>query len=169
MTKVLVVDDQRNMRTTLSLMLQEAGYEVSDAHDGQAACDRVAADSYDLVLTDLKMGSMDGMQVLRHVKEIAPLTEVIVMTAFGTIESAVEAIRLGAHDYIQKPFSGQELLVKVNKALEKRRLAGELGVLASEFRERYRCENIIGSLGSLSAWCSPFYRSSPAHSGRAAT
>ena len=144
MTKVLVVDDQRNMRTTLKLMLQEAGYEVDDAHDGQAACDRVAGEMYDLVLTDLKMGSIDGMQVLRFVKDNSPLTEVIVMTAFGTIESAIEAIRLGAHDYIQKPFSGQELTFKVNKALEKRQLATELGVLAMEFRERYRCENIIG-------------------------
>ncbi len=144
MTKVLVVDDQRNMRTTLALMLRDAGYEVEDAADGELACDRVVADSFDLVITDLRMGATDGMQVLRHTKEVSPLTEVIVMTAFGTIESAVEAMRLGAHDYIQKPFSEQELLVKVQRAVEKRRLAGEVTVLAAEFRERYRFENIIG-------------------------
>jgi two-component system response regulator HydG len=144
MARVLVVDDQRNMRTTLSLMLRDAGYDVEDAADGEMACDRVAAESCDLVLTDLRMGATDGMQVLKHTKEVSPLTEVIVMTAFGTIESAVEAMRLGAHDYIQKPFSEQELLVKVQRALEKRRLAGEVTVLAAEFRERYRFENIIG-------------------------
>ncbi|HKP55180.1 MAG TPA: sigma-54 dependent transcriptional regulator, partial [Polyangiales bacterium] len=144
MARVLVVDDQRNMRTTLSLMLRDAGYDVEDAADGDVACDRVGAESCDLVLTDLRMGATDGMQVLRHTKEVSPLTEVIVMTAFGTIESAVEAMRLGAHDYIQKPFSEQELLVKVQRALEKRRLAGEVTVLAAEFRERYRFENIIG-------------------------
>jgi two-component system response regulator HydG len=149
MAKVLVVDDQRNMRSTLSLMLRDAGFDVVEAHDGDHACDLVGADSFDLVLTDLKMGATDGIQVLRHAKEAAPLTEVIVMTAYGTIESAVEAIRLGAHDYIQKPFTEQELLVKVHKALERRRLAGEVSLLAAEFRERYRFENIIGRSGAI--------------------
>ena len=149
MPKILVVDDQRNMRTTLALMLRDVGYDVEDAADGEIACDRVAADSFDLVITDLRMGATDGMHVLRHAKEVAPLTEVIVMTAFGTIESAVEAMRLGAHDYIQKPFSEQELLVKVQRAVEKRHLAGEVTVLAAEFRERYRFENIIGRSGAI--------------------
>jgi two-component system, NtrC family, response regulator HydG len=149
MAKVLVVDDQRNMRSTLSLMLRDAGHEVVEAHDGDHACDLVVADSFDLVLTDLKMGVTDGIQVLRHAKEASPLTEVIVMTAYGTIESAVEAMRLGAHDYIQKPFTEQELLVKVQKALERRRLAGEVTLLAAEFRERYRFENIIGRSGAI--------------------
>jgi len=149
MARVLVVDDQRNMRTTLSLMLRDAGYDVEDAADGDVACDRVAAESCDLVLTDLRMGATDGMQVRENQEEVSPLTEVIVMTAFGTIESAVEAMRLGAHDYIQKPFSEQELLVKVQRALEKRRLAGEVTVLAAEFRERYRFENIIGRSAAI--------------------
>ena len=149
MAKVLVVDDQRNMRSTLSIMLRDAGHEVVEAHDGDHACDLVGADSFDLVLTDLKMGVTDGIAVLRHAKEGSPLTEVIVMTAYGTIESAVEAMRLGAHDYIQKPFTEQELLVKVQKALERRRLAGEVTLLAAEFRERYRFENIIGRSGAI--------------------
>lgn len=144
MPKILVVDDQRNMRTTLSMMLRDAGYDVDEAADGAEACDRVLAETYDLVLTDLKMGGRDGMDVLRHVKQEAPLTEVIVMTAYGTIESAVEAIRIGAHDYIQKPFRQEELLVKVQKAVEKRQLAGEMVAMAADFRERYRFDNIIG-------------------------
>ena len=132
------------MRSTLSIMLRDAGYDVTEAHDGDNASELVGGDTFDLVLTDLKMGATDGIQVLRHTREVAPLTEVIVMTAFGTIESAVEAMRLGAHDYIQKPFTEQELLLKVQKALERRRLQGEVSLLAAEFRERYRFENIIG-------------------------
>jgi two-component system response regulator HydG len=90
------------------------------------------------------MGTKDGIDVLRSTKDAHPLTEVIVMTAYGTIESAVEAMRLGAFDYIQKPFTEQELLVKVAKALDNRRLVGEVTFLASEFKDRYKFENIIG-------------------------
>ena len=144
MAKILVVDDQRNMRTTLALMLRGAGHDVDEAEDGDVACARVVEDAYDLVLTDLKMGATDGMDVLRHTREKSPLTEVVVMTAYGTIESAVEAMRVGAHDYIQKPFAEEALLVKVEKALEKRQLAGEVSVMAAEFRDRYHFDNIIG-------------------------
>ncbi|NCQ60133.1 MAG: sigma-54-dependent Fis family transcriptional regulator [Myxococcales bacterium] len=144
MAKILVVDDQRNMRTTLSMMLSGAGHEVSEAEDGEVACERVTAECYDLVLTDLKMGATDGMEVLRKTREISSTTEVIVMTAFGTIESAVEAMRVGAYDYIQKPFTEDALLMKVQKAVEKRRLVGEVHAMAAEFRERYHFENIIG-------------------------
>jgi two-component system response regulator HydG len=144
MAKILVVDDQRNMRTTLAMMLRGADHEVDEAEDGDVACEKIGQEGYDLVLTDLKMGATDGMAVLRHTKESSALTEVIVMTAYGTIESAVEAMRMGAHDYIQKPFTEEELLVKVQRAVEKRKLAGEVSVMAAEFRERYHFENIIG-------------------------
>ncbi|AKF06430.1 sigma-54-dependent transcriptional regulator [Sandaracinus amylolyticus] len=149
MAKILVVDDQRNMRTTLSLMLRGAGHDVSEAADGEEACEVVQTDTYDLVLTDLKMGGRDGIEVLRHVKEVSHLTEVIVMTAYGTIESAVEAMRIGAYDYIQKPFSEEELLVKVDRAVEKRTLAGEVSAMAAEFRERYGFDNIIGRSAAI--------------------
>jgi two-component system response regulator HydG len=144
MPKLLVVDDQRNMRTTLGMMLRGAGYEVEEASDGEQGCERGAAGAYDLILTDLRMGQKTGIDLLRAVKEAQPMTEVIVMTAYGTIESAVEAMRLGAYDYIQKPFTEQELLVKIGRALESRRLQGEVAFLASEFRDRYKFENIIG-------------------------
>jgi two-component system response regulator HydG len=144
MSKLLVVDDQRNMRTTLAMMLRGAGHDVDEAENGEAAVERLAAEVYDLVLTDLKMGGTDGLDVLRTAKEVSQLTEVIVMTAYGTIESAVEAMRIGAHDYIQKPFTEQELLLKTQKAIEQRRLAGEMSVIAAEFRERYKFDNIIG-------------------------
>ncbi|MGH7330306.1 MAG: sigma-54-dependent transcriptional regulator, partial [Polyangiaceae bacterium] len=144
MPKILIVDDQRNMRTTLAMMLRGSGYEVEEAADGEEGADRGATGAFDVVLTDLRMGSKDGMDVLRVIKDAQPLTEVIVMTAYGTIESAVQAMRLGAFDYIQKPFSEQELTVKVTKAIENRRLAGEVAFLASEFKDRYKFENIVG-------------------------
>jgi two-component system response regulator HydG len=143
LAKILIVDDQKNMRTTLALMLRGAGHDVAEAADGDEACQKVL-DRYDLVITDLKMGAKDGIDVLRHTKEVAPLTEVVVMTAYGTIESAVEAMRVGAYDYIQKPFAEEELLVKVDRAVEKRALAGTVTAMAADFRERYGFGNIIG-------------------------
>src|SRR5271165_927760 len=144
MPKILVVDDQRNMRTTLAMMLRGAGYEVDEAGDGNQGADMGARGAYDVVLTDLRMGQFDGIRVLRAVKESHTATEVIVMTAYGTIESAVEAMRLGAFDYIQKPFSEQELLVKVERANHNRQLSSQVTLFASEFKERYKFENIAG-------------------------
>jgi two-component system response regulator HydG len=144
MPKVLVVDDQKNMCRTVAMLLRGAGYEVEEATDPNVAIDMGQKGAYDVVLTDLKLGARDGIDVLRAIKESSPMTEVIVMTAFATIESAVEAMRLGAYDYIQKPFSEQELLVKTAKAAENRRLSGTVSLLASEFKERYKFESIIG-------------------------
>lgn len=144
MPKILVVDDQRNMRTTLAMMLRAAGYEVDEASDGHEGADLGARGAYDVVLTDLRMGGYDGIAVLRAVKESHAMSEVIVMTAYGTIESAVEAMRLGAFDYIQKPFTEQELLLKVERAIQNRRLTGQVQLFANEFKERYKFENIAG-------------------------
>ncbi len=144
MAKILVVDDQRNMRTTLAMMLRAAGYEVDEASDGNEGADKGGRGAYDVVITDLRMGASDGLTVLRAVKESHGSTEVIVMTAYGTIESAVEAMRLGAYDYIQKPFTEQELLVKVERAISSRRLTNEIELLTNEFKDRYKFENIVG-------------------------
>ncbi len=142
--KILVVDDQKNMRTTTAIVLRQAGYQVSEAEDGAAAVQRLSSEIFDVVLTDLRMGAVDGMEVLRSALEVAPNAQVIVMTAYGTIESAVEAIRRGAYDYLAKPFKEEELLLRVEKALEKRRLLGEVSLLAREFRARYGLEHIVG-------------------------
>ncbi len=149
MAKILIVDDQRNMRTTLAMMLRGAGHEIEEAQDGEEGSLKGGTGAFDLVLTDLRMGSKDGLDVLRAVKTDQPLTEVVVMTAFGTIESAVQAMRLGASDYIEKPFTEEELLVKVSKALENRRLAGTVAMLTHEFKDRYKFENIVGRSSSV--------------------
>jgi two-component system, NtrC family, response regulator HydG len=147
--RVLVVDDQRNMRATTALLLRDAGYAVAEAEDGAAALQRVVAEPYDVVLTDLRMGAVDGMEVLRATVEASPTTQVIVMTAYGTIDSAVEAIRRGAYDYIAKPFKEGELLLRVAKAVEKRRLLGEVSLLRREFQARYGLEHIVGRSAAL--------------------
>ena len=149
MAKILVVDDQRNMRSTLSLMLRGAGHDVTEAVDGEQACGFVDGDAFDLVLTDLRMAGKDGLDVLRHVKDVAPMTEVLVMTAYGTIETAVEAMRNGAYDYIQKPFAEEELLVKIERAIEKRKLAGAMNAMTASFREQYGFANIIGRSAAI--------------------
>ena len=142
--KVLVVDDQKNMRATTAMVLRQAGHVVEEAEDGAAAIQRVQQEAFDVVLTDLRMPGVDGMEVLLGVQRSTPETQVIVMTAYGTIESAVEAIRRGAYDFLAKPFKEDELLLRIEKALEKRRLLGEVSLFSSEFRRRYGLEHIVG-------------------------
>jgi two-component system response regulator HydG len=149
MTRVLVVDDERTLRGAVAMMLRGAGYEVDEAADGERAIEQGMQSAYDLVLTDLKMGGVDGLTVVKRIREGQPLTEAIVMTAYGTIESAVEAMRAGAYDYIQKPFTEQELLVKVSKAIEKRQLGAAYALMAQEFRDRYKFDNVIGRSGAI--------------------
>ncbi len=142
--RLLVVDDQRNMRATTAMVLRQAGHAVEEAEDGAAALERLQAGSYDVVLTDLRMPNVDGMEVLRLARQLSPQTQVIVMTAYGTIEAAVEAMRRGAYDFISKPFKEDELLLRVGKALELRRLVVERDFLAGELRRQQAQEGIIG-------------------------
>ena len=144
MARLLIVDDQDNARGMLSDMLQAEGYDVDQAESGEAAHAMVAEGSYDLVITDLRMGDVGGLEVLQRTREASPSTEVIVMTAFGTIEDAVEAMRFGARDFVQKPFVQEELLLKVARAARGREPAGDRNTAASDFRKRYNFGNIIG-------------------------
>ena len=147
--RVLVVDDQPELRTAAAGPLRRAGHVVVEAGDGAAALEHLRGESFDVVLTDLRMPNVDGMDVLRTARQLAPETEVIVMTAFGTIESAVEAIRRGASDFLAKPFKEDELLLRVAKAVEKRRLVGEVSLFAGEFRRRYGLDHVVGRSPAL--------------------
>jgi two-component system response regulator HydG len=142
--RILIVDDQRNMRTTTAMVLRQEGYEVSEAESGEAALSRLLAEPFDVVLTDLKMAALDGIAVLRGALEIAPSTQVIVMTGYGTVESAVEAMQQGAYDYVSKPFKESELLMRVQRALERRRMQVDLRLFSDEFRQRYKLDNLVG-------------------------
>src|SRR5690606_23121552 len=116
--RILVVDDQKNMRTTTGLLLRQAGHEVLEAESGEEALRLLEDSAFDLLLTDLRMEPMDGMELLARALQVQPDLQVIVMTAYGSIDSAVEAVRLGAADYLSKPFKNGELEVRVAKALE---------------------------------------------------
>jgi DNA-binding NtrC family response regulator len=145
MADILLVDDEKSVRSTLAILLQKTGYRVEESAAGGEAIDKLTNRFYDLVITDLKMEPVDGIEVLKRCKEINPSTEVVVMTAYSTVESGVEAIKLGAYDYIQKPFEKDEFLIIVEKALERKTLLTEVEHLQNELKEKYRFENIVGS------------------------
>jgi two-component system response regulator HydG len=122
--RLLVVDDQRNMRATTALLLRAEGFTVDEAGGGDEALSLLAQRSYDLLLTDLKMEPMDGITLLKKALESSSGLQVIVMTAYGSIETAVEAIRSGAYDYLTKPFKEGELVYRVQKGKDKSFKAG---------------------------------------------
>ena len=142
--RVLVVDDEQSMRDLLAIMLRQAGYEVSVADGGETAIERLKAESFDLVITDLRMRKVDGLTVLKAAKEHAPRTVVLVVTAYASTETAVEAMKLGAYDYITKPFKLDELKVTVANALERRRLREENLALKRQLLRERGFENFVG-------------------------
>ncbi|MDA8083187.1 MAG: sigma-54 dependent transcriptional regulator [Nitrospiraceae bacterium] len=142
--KILVIEDERSMREVLKILLEEEEYEVITASDGLEGIEQVRSNPFDLIITDIKMPGADGFEVLRQVKNFSPDTVVIMVTAFGTTESAIEAMKIGAYDYVNKPFKIDEIRLIVKKALEKKRLREELSLLREKFQSSYRLENIIG-------------------------
>jgi two-component system response regulator PilR (NtrC family) len=143
--RIMVVDDELSMREYLSILLRKQGYQVDAATGGEEALEKIERELYDLVITDLSMPRVDGMAVLQRVKEVSPTTEVILITAFATTESAVEAMKRGAYDYIIKPFKNDELKIIIEKALEQRRLLAENQLLRQEVESRYGFGNLVGS------------------------
>jgi len=144
MPNILVVEDKDSMRNMLYDTLTEEGHRVDAAVDGRQAIDLISNKSYDLVLTDLKMPDVDGLEVLSRVKELDAETSVIVMTAFGTIEDAVKAMKVGAYDFLTKPFDTEHLCVLINRALENRRLVAENSLLREQLLSQHGIDNIIG-------------------------
>jgi two-component system response regulator HydG len=143
--RILVVDDEVNARTALVELLRDEGYQVESAADGFKALGKLVDLAPDLVLTDLKMPGMDGIELLGKVHEHDRDVPVIVMTAFGAVETAVGAMRAGARDYITKPVNVGELQLVIAREVEQRRLRAEAGLLRQRLAERYRFENIVGS------------------------
>jgi len=121
-THVLVVDDEQSMRELLAIMLKQVGYTVTLADGGEAAVQALKSDAFDLVITDLRMRKVDGLAVLRAAKEHSPRTVVLVVTASASTETAVEAMKRGAYDYVTKSFKLDELRLTFANALERKRL-----------------------------------------------
>ncbi|NWF72122.1 MAG: sigma-54-dependent Fis family transcriptional regulator [Nitrospirae bacterium] len=149
MEKILVVDDERGLREVLSIMLKRAGYAVIEASDGEEAMGHINKEIFDLVITDLRMPKADGMEVLKAVKSSSPETVVLVVTAFATADSAVDAMKQGAYDYLTKPFQVDEVQLIIRNALEKRRLSAENILLKREMASQSSFAQLVGQSESM--------------------
>jgi two-component system, NtrC family, response regulator PilR len=149
--KILVVDDEESIRDLLGIMLRKEGYDVSMAGSRAAAAQALTRDAVDMVITDVKLPDGDGIEVLRHIKAGSPETVVVVMTAYGSTETAVAALKLGAHDYLVKPFDVEELKIVIRNALEKQQLTQENLLFKAEFRTRHGLDRILGVSPAMAA------------------
>src|SRR5512136_580574 len=141
--RVLVVDDEENFRHMLSVILKKEGYDVEAASNGEEALQKVTLSPYDQVLCDIRMPKMDGLDFLNEAKKAGVDATIIMMSAYGTVDIAIEAIKLGAYDYISKPFKPDEVILTLKKAEERERLRRENELLRKEVKKEYSFENII--------------------------
>lgn len=142
--RILVVDDEQLIRENLSYILKKEGYEVEEAENGKIAYEKLVANPFDIVITDIEMPMMKGTELLEKIRRIDLQTAVIVITAFGSLDTAITALRNGASDYILKPVEFDELLIKVKRLLEIKDLLIENKVLRDEINRKYDYENIVG-------------------------
>jgi DNA-binding NtrC family response regulator len=142
--RILVVDDEMIVCESCKRILEEEGYEVETALSGREAFDKMKTAPFDIVITDLKMPEIDGMEVLKTFRKDYPDSIIIMITGFSTVETAVEAMKLGAFDYIPKPFTPDEVTVVVKRAVEKKSLIAENIYLRQELQEKYGFHNIVG-------------------------
>jgi DNA-binding NtrC family response regulator len=143
-TSILVVDDDADMCEWVKEELEHEGFAVETAPGGRAGVERVKAGGIDLVVSDVKMPDLDGLDLLREIREVDPSPFIIIVTGFGSIDTAIRAVKLGAHDYITKPFKIDQLLLSIDKALAERSLRTEVTRLREEVSRRERLDNIIG-------------------------
>ncbi len=141
---ILVVDDERSIRESLNMVLNEEGYQVKSASDGKEAMELLSHEDFDIMITDLKMPEIDGIQLTKHCLQTYPQTSVIIITAYGSLETAIEALRLGAYDYILKPFEFDDVIIKIQNLLKHKELILENQALRREIHARYDFSNIVG-------------------------
>ena len=134
--KILITDDDKNIRKVLGMELSDEGFDVDDAESGLRAIEMLEKGDYDVVLLDLNMPGLDGMEVLKKIRALEILAEVIILTGHGTVSTAVEAMKLGAHDYLTKPFKMDELRVVIQKVQEKRKLINENILLKTQLKRQ---------------------------------
>ena len=151
MGRILVADDHDSLRRGLTRALADAGHDVDEAPNGLAAIEKLHEGQFDVILSDVRMGGADGMDVLRTAHALQPNAAVILMTAFGSINTAVEAMRIGAFDFVQKPFEIEEMEVKIEKAIEHRRLRHEIEYLRHTQQDIYDFNRIVGASGALNS------------------
>jgi len=143
--KILVVDDEKDICKALEFLLKSEGYVVALAHSGEEAVAKIQKEHFDVVLTDLKMGKLDGVAVLEKTKELSSDTAVVVMTAYASVESAVETMKKGASDYIQKPFLNEDVKITIRRVLEQKRLVEENIALRQQLSQRMGCMEFVAN------------------------
>ena len=143
--RILIADDEEIVIRSCLRILSAGDYQIDTARDGLEALRKVSDNDYDVLILDIKMPKIDGMEVLQRIKEAHPDIDVIMMTGLHEIETAVQAMKLGAFDYLPKPFDPEEFALVVLRAFERRRLMQENLTLKNEVSTKYRFENIIGS------------------------
>ena len=141
--RILIVDDEENFRHILSVILKKEKYEVDTAANGEEALQKVSSSPYDQVLCDIRMPGMDGLDFLKEVQKKDSEANVIMMSAYGTLDTAIEAMKRGAYDYISKPFKPDEIILTLKKAEERERLRKENEILRREVKKEYSFENIV--------------------------
>jgi len=151
MSNILIVDDEQSYRQLLTLVFQEAGHNIRTAMNGRQALELIGQEPADIIISDVKMPDMDGIELLRSVRESQPQIGVVLMTAFASVDTAREAFKLGADDFIQKPFDVEELKLIVRKTLEKQQLVAENQAFKRAQRERGSVNNIIGTSAKMQA------------------
>ena len=161
METVLIVDDEKNYPPILSAVLEEEGFETLMAYSGEEALSILKTSDVDLVLTDMKMPSLDGIELLERIKEKDPGLPVIMMTAHGTVEKAVEAMQKGAYNYILKPFDNERLVIYVNKAIQMYRVIKENRRLRKTVESQYSFGNIIGKSSKMQNVFELIYKVAP--------
>jgi two-component system response regulator PilR (NtrC family) len=145
MSSILVVDDEKSMRELLTIMLEKEGHQVSTAANGDTAVKLIHNKVFDLVLSDIRMRGTSGIDVLEAVKKAHPNTPVVMMTAYASADTAVEAMKKGAYDYISKPFNVEDLQILIKNAVEKKNLSDENSLLKTALKDKYGFSNIIGN------------------------
>ena len=148
-SRILVVEDEENQLRALAGFLEKKGFSTDTASSGEGALELIGEKTYDLVLTDQKMEGISGLELLKRVKEENPETEVIVLTAFGDVRSAVQATKEGAYDYLTKPVDLEALELSIRRSLERRQLVLENRILRESLGERHRFESIISTSGAM--------------------
>jgi two-component system nitrogen regulation response regulator NtrX len=146
MAKILIIDDEKSIRTTLKEILEYEKYQVDEAVDGQDGIDKISSKKYDIALCDIKMPKLDGIEVLEKAGEIDPDVQFIMISAHGSIETAVEAVKKGAYDFIQKPPDLNRLLITVRNALDKSTLVTETKVLKKKISKTF---DIVGDSAAI--------------------
>jgi DNA-binding NtrC family response regulator len=144
MEKILIIDDEKSVLDMLNVVFKKEGYRVKKSLSAQKALELIDEEDFDLILSDIRLPQISGMELLRKIKEIKPGIPVIMITAYGTIKQAVEAFKAGAIDYVVKPFDVEELKIVVSQGLEKIKLREENILLKKELKEKYSFKNMVG-------------------------